>query len=176
MSSEKFVKFVTEKLGITKTNPTVKELFQNKLGLADNVSSKYGIGAYAEEDLGSMIRFSSKKANTETIDVEKFLKNYYNEKIAEDGLVNVGKSQDYLSDVSKAYNTTKLIDEGALPIQIKNNILGETLDVSRTPKLVSRIEPYLDKDKAEILNTISLGLGPKQKSYKNVLKNVIEEK
>ena len=78
MSSTRFVKFVTDKLGITKTKPTVKELFQNKLGLTDNVSGQQGIGAFADEDLGSMIKFTSKRADTEKVNVKKLLENFYN--------------------------------------------------------------------------------------------------
>ena len=174
MSRTKFVKFVTDKLGITKTNPTVKELFQDKLGLTDNVSGQQGIGAFADEDLGSMIKFTSKRADTETVNAKKLLENFYNKNVTQEGLVKTPKGENPLINVSKAFNTTKLIDEGALQIQIKNNILGKKLDASKTPRLVSQIEPFLDKDKSAVLKEIALGLG-KEKAYKSVLINVIRE-
>lgn len=174
MSSTRFVKFVTDKLGITKTKPTVKELFQNKLGLTDNVSGQQGIGAFADEDLGSMIKFTSKRADSETVNVKKLLENFYNKNVTDEGLVKTPKGENILINVSKAFNTTKLIDDGALPIQIKNNILGKKLDINKTPKLVEQIEPYLDKDKSEVLKTIALGLG-REKANRKVLLNVIQK-
>lgn len=174
MSSTRFVKFVTDKLGITKTKPTVKELFQNKLGLTDNVSGQQGIGAFADEDLGSMIKFTSKRADSETVNVKKLLENFYNKNVTDKGLVKTPKGENILINVSKAFNTTKLIDDGALPIQIKNNILGKKLDINKTPKLVEQIEPYLDKDKSEVLKTIALGLG-REKANRKVLLNVIQK-
>lgn len=174
MSKRQFVKFVTDKLGITKTKPTVKELFQDKLGLSDNVTSNQGIGAFADENLGSMIKFSSKRANTETVNAKKLFENFHDEYVTKDGLIKPPKGENPLINISKAFNTTKLIDEGALPIQIKNNILGKKLDINKTPRLVSQIEPYLDKDKSEILKTISLGLG-REKANRNVLLNVIRK-
>lgn len=174
MSSTRFVKFVTDKLGITKTKPTVKELFQNKLGLTDNVSGQQGIGAFADEDLGSMIKFTSKRADSETVNVKKLLENFYNKNVTDEGLVKTPKGENILINVSKAFNTTKLIDDGALPIQIKNNILGKKLDINKTPKLVEQIELYLDKDKSEVLKTIALGLG-REKANRKVLLNVIQK-
>lgn len=174
MSSSKFAKFVIDKLGITKPKPTVKELFQNKLGLSDNVSGQQGIGAFADEDLGSMIKFTSKRADTETINAKKLFENFYNTNVTKEGLVKTPKGENTLINISKAFNTTKLIDEGALPIQIKNNILGKKLDVNKTPRLVSQIEPYLDNDKSEVLKTIALGLG-REKANRKVLLNVIQK-
>ena len=91
MSSSKFAKFVIDKLGITKTKPTVKELFQDKLGLSDNVSGQQGIGAFADEDLGSMIKFTSKRADTETINAKKLFENFYNTNVTKEGLVKTPK-------------------------------------------------------------------------------------
>jgi len=173
MSRTNFVKFVTDKLGITKTKPTVKELFQDKLGLSDNVTSDQGIGAFADENLGSMIKFSSKRANTETVNVKKLFENFYDKYATKEGLIKPPKGENPLINVSKAFNTTKLIDEGALPIQIKNNILGKSLR-KNTPRLVSQIEPYLDNDKSKVLKTIALGLG-REKANRNVLLNVIQK-
>ena len=179
MSAEKFVKFVTDKLGIIKNNPTIKEFFGDGLGLS-TVSSNKGIGAYAEENLKAGLKLDTLRANKETINAEKFLKNYYNKNVSEDGIFNIsaGKSKDPLYDITRAFNADKLIDEGALTIEIKKNVLGPSKKTfEKNSNILKNIEEYLDKDKNKILNKIlsEEGSEKNRKSIKNVLTTIIQE-
>lgn len=175
MSSTRFVKFVTDKLGITKTNPTVKELFQDKLNLTNYVKNNEGIGAYINENIPNLVKFSSKKADTQTINVKKLLENFYNEKVTKDGLVKIpGGGDSTIGNVSKAFNATKLIDDGAEPLKIKNSIFGEKLQTKKVSKFINKVEPYLDVDKSEVLKTLASGIG-KRNERKIVLEVVKNE-
>ena len=175
MSSTRFVKFVTDKLGITKTNPTVKELFQDKLNLTNYVKNNEGIGAYINENIPNLVKFSSKKADTQTINVKKLLENFYNEKVTKEGLVKIpGGGDSTIGNVSKAFNTTKLIDDGAEPLKIKNSIFGEKLQTKKVSKFINKVEPYLDVDKSEVLKTLASGIG-KRNERKIVLEVVKNE-
>lgn len=174
MSVTKFAEFASKALGINKNRVTFNELFRDKLGLTNQVVSNKGIGSFVDQDFAK-ITINSKRADIEKVDSNKFLKNFYNQKVDEDGIIQItrGEGKTPLADIASAYNTKKLINEDAPLTLLREKLKLYGKGNVQKQNRVEAISQYLDKKESETLNSV-LNLGY-EKSYKNLFINLIQK-